>query len=377
MPPIIQSAKIEQLSVGELNFDRQNPRLVGYGIRPATSDEEVIKTLWQEMAVDEVAMSMVASGFWPQEPLIVTEEAGKWVVIEGNRRLAAVRALLDPKLAQLVGTPFGRGIKPEVLATFQNLPVIKSSREESWRYLGFRHVNGPARWTSYAKAEYIRFVHEEYKIPLEEIARQIGDRHRTVRRLFRALMVLKQANRVKVFSMEDRAAKDFYFSHLYTALDYEGFQEFLKLRSEDDESETPVPTQRQAQLGQVLGWLYGNKKEGRPAIIVKQNPDVGRLDKVLRSEESRRALERGTSLNDAWILSDPPNDRLRAHLLDAKNRLQSALGVVDEGFSGEEDIVRTAGTVATLADKVYGELESKFQAAKTGGNKGRMTDGDV
>jgi hypothetical protein len=187
MPPKIESAVIESLPSDELNFDRQNPRLVGYGIRPNTLDEEVIKILWQEMAVDEVAMSIVASGYWTQEPLIVTKENGKWVVIEGNRRLAAVRALLDPKLAQIVGTDLAAQLKPAAKATIKNLPVIKSTREDSWRYLGFRHVNGPARWSSYAKAEYIRFVHEKYKIPLEEIASQIGDRHRTVRRLYRAL----------------------------------------------------------------------------------------------------------------------------------------------------------------------------------------------
>lgn len=377
MPTQIESAKIESLPVNELNFDRQNPRLVGYGIRPTTPDEEVIKILWQEMAVDEVAMSIVASGYWAHEPLIVTKEGSKWVVIEGNRRLAAVRALLEPKLAQSVGTELGGKLNPVVEASLKDLPVIKSTREESWRYLGFRHVNGPARWSSYAKAEYIRFVHEKYKIPLEEIASQIGDRHRTVRRLYRALMVLQQASRSKVYSLEDRAKKNLPFSHLYTALDYEGFQDFLKLKSEEDETESPVPTKRESQLGQVLVWLFGNKKDGKPAVVEKQNPDVRRLDKVLRSEEARRALERGTSLLDAFELADPAKDRLRAHLLDAKSKLQSALGVVSEGFDGEEDIVKTAGTVATLADKVYSELESKYHSAQIGGKKGRMTDGTV
>ena len=76
-------------------------------------------------------------------------------------------------------------------------------------------------------------------------------------------------------------------------------------------------------------------------------------------------------------VADPAKDRLRAHLLDAKSKLQSALGVVSEGFDGEEDIVKTSGTVVTLAEKVYNELETKYQSAQTGGKKGRMTDGTV
>jgi hypothetical protein len=352
MPPKIESAKIESLPVGELNFDRQNPRLVGYGIRPTTPDEEVIKILWQEMAVDEVAMSIVASGYWPQEPLIVTKEGSKWVVIEGNRRLAAVRALLEPKLAQSVGTELGGQLRPVVKATLENLPVIKSTREDSWRYLGFRHVNGPARWSSYAKAEYIRFVHEKYEIPLEEIASQIGDRHRTVRRLYRALMVLRQAERAKIYSLDDRMKKNLPFSHLYTALDYEGFQDFLKLKSEEDETESPVPTKREPQLGQVLVWLFGCKKDGLPPVITRREPDFKMLNEILKHEKARQALASKCSLSEAFDLTKPVNVRVRSHLLDAKRSLQATLGVIREGGVNELDLQETSGRILGLARSV-------------------------
>ena len=154
-------AVIEKIKAIDLTFDRANPRLVGYGIQPATSEEEVIKTLWVEMAVDEVAMSIAASGFWPHEPLIVVHEDGKWVVIEGNRRLAAVRVLTNTSLAADLGTNLGANLSAAVRATLEELPVIKSTREDSWQYMGFRHVNGPARWGSYAKAEYVRKVRSE------------------------------------------------------------------------------------------------------------------------------------------------------------------------------------------------------------------------
>jgi hypothetical protein len=124
-------AVIEKIRTTDLTFDRANPRLVGYGIQPTTSEEEVIKTLWVEMAVDEVAMSIAASGFWPHEPLIVVSEGGKWVVLEGNRRLAAVRVLTDSDLAADLSTNLGANLSPAVRATLDELPVIKSTREES------------------------------------------------------------------------------------------------------------------------------------------------------------------------------------------------------------------------------------------------------
>jgi hypothetical protein len=367
--------KIEPIRLKDLEFDRLNPRLAGYGIKPNTSDDEVIQTLWAEMAVDEVAMSIAASGYWGQEPLIVAKERGKLIVIEGNRRLAAVRALTDAATAKSVGTILGANLPAQIRETLDPLPAIITTREDSWRYLGFKHVNGPARWGSYAKAEYIRRVHSEYKISLPEIARQIGDRHRTVQRLYRALMVLNQAVKEKAYSLDERAKKNLAFSHLYIGLDYDGFQSFLNLRSEEEESDTPVPPKNQDNLRQVLVWLFGSQRDKQPPIIRSQNPDLKNLDKVLKSDEARRALLRGSSLDDAVVLADPAKDRLRAALLDAKSLLQTARGIVSEAYEGEEDILRTSGTVAEVADGLYKELEGEYEAHRSGKKrKARLTD---
>ena len=76
-------------------------------------------------------------------------------------------------------------------------------------------------------------------VPLAEIARTIGDRHRTVQRLYRALMILDQAEAARVYSLDDRTKKNLPFSHLYIGLDYPGFQQFLNLRPEEEEAKEP------------------------------------------------------------------------------------------------------------------------------------------
>jgi hypothetical protein len=125
-------------------------------------------------------------------------------------------------------------------------------------------------------------------------------------------------------------------------------------------------------------WLFGSKKDRKPPIIRSQNPDLRRLDKVLTNSEARRALERGTSLEDAVILAYPAKDRLRNALLDAKSKLQSARGIVPEGYSGEEDILRTSGTVANLADGLYQELTARrAQVEQQPNTTARLTDADV
>ena len=56
------------------------------------------------MAVAEVAMSIAWNGYFQHEPLFVEKTSrGDMVVIEGNRRLAAVKLLLDADLRKAVG----------------------------------------------------------------------------------------------------------------------------------------------------------------------------------------------------------------------------------------------------------------------------------
>ena len=55
----------------ELNFDPENPRLVEYVGKANPSQSELIEVLWDLMAVDEIAMSVAASGFWDNEPCLL------------------------------------------------------------------------------------------------------------------------------------------------------------------------------------------------------------------------------------------------------------------------------------------------------------------
>ena len=206
---------LPRVKVSDLDFDLKNPRLSGYDIDASATDADIIGLLWDAMDVRELVLSIQASGFFPHEPIIVAREDGKNVVIEGNRRLAAVRLLLQPELSRelKINVPT---IIEDAKDALRELPCVEDTRENAWRYLGFKHVNGPAKWTSYGKSQYIADVHRTFGVPLEGIARQIGDTHKTVQRLFRGLMVIEQAERIRAFDREDRYHRHFSFSHLYT-----------------------------------------------------------------------------------------------------------------------------------------------------------------
>ena len=364
--------EIKMMRVSDLAFDFENPRLVEFGLTENATEEEVIQVLWEAMDVRELMMSIAASGFFRHEPLIVAKEHGKNVVIEGNRRLAAVKVLLNPALANHLNVT-DSDIADEDRAALAELPTLKKTRRDAWRFLGFKHVNGPAKWSSYAKSQYIANVHRKFGIGLEDIAKQIGDTHKTVQRLYRGLMVIEQAEKLSVFDREDRWYKGFYFSHLYTGIGYAGISDFIGLEAETDEKEDPVPIEKKQELRELFLWMYGSRREDIPPVIQRQNPHLSQLEAVVSNREALSILRvRGyAGLGDAYEASRPSSNVFEEFLHEAKSHLEKARGLLSAGYDGSEQLLRTAGTVANLADDLYDEMERK----RNPGRKKRIAEG--
>ena len=349
---------VERLPVSALRFDPKNPRLPEFELTEDSTELEIIQVLWDAMDVRELVLSIAASGFFSHEPLIVDRENGTNVVIEGNRRLAAVRILLTPEEFE-----FSTADIPEITAQekqeLSELPVVIGTRGDSWRYLGFKHVNGPAKWSSYAKAQYIADVHRRFGVRLEDIAKQIGDTHRTVQRLYRGLMVIEQAERMQVFSRDDRWRNHFSFSHLYTGLNYSGICDFIGLQSDSWDEPEPVPAERSTELGELFLWMYGSKKQERPPVVETQNPHLRQLESVLSSRESVAALRANNDLASAFEQSRPSSTVFEESLFAAKRNLQRARGMLSTGYDGSERLLRTADAVADLAYDLSEEMHRK------------------
>ena len=325
-----------------LKFDTENPRLIEFGIKKQTSQEDIFKVLWESMDIKELIMSMISSGFFTNEPLIV-ERSGK-IVIEGNRRLAAVLAIRQVKEYRELLGPLAARIEKynkQNKTGFDEIPVVYQTREESWKYLGFKHVNGPARWTSYAKAKYVADVHRQYGIPLDEIADQIGDTHNTVKRLFQGLAVIEQAEKRKLFNRENTYNSRFAFSHLYTGLGKDGFQQYLGTTT-DLTKKNPVPKKNEKNLRNLLLWLYGDRESDIKPKIKSQNPDLKALDEILASG-NRKAMvvlaDRQASLESAADLIRSGRDLFEESLSQGHANLQRALMHTSDMEPSQEDRV--------------------------------------
>jgi hypothetical protein len=358
---ISAGAGYDRIELDKLRLDARNPRLAELGIATTATQFDLLKALWDEMAVEEVAMSIAYSGYFDHEPLFVEAAAnGTYTVIEGNRRFAAVTLLVDTEARKRIKATNLPIITKERADSLAKLPVIVTTRKESWRYLGFKHVNGPATWGSYSKAQYIAHVHNDYGIPLEEIALQIGDYNSTVLRMYRGLMIVEQAEEAKVFKRADIAKNKFFFNYIYTGMDYPGIINFLGLRSKGATDRKPVPSNKVKNLGDLMVWLYGRDSSGTQSLIHSQNPDLKTLDTVLLTEAGVKALRDGLPLSVAHDISQGDERIFRQALQQAKQALQKAHGTLTTGYaSGEDDMLKLAEDVDSLAGALVDAMVAK------------------
>jgi hypothetical protein len=350
----------QMISPEKLRLDPENPRLAQYNLGTKVTDDELLLEIWKRMACSEIALSIVHDKYWQHEPLFAIEEKqGTYIVIEGNRRLAAIKALLNVELLRKVAGDAFPVPTPKVLDSLKELPVIVvKDRLTVWKYLGFKHVNGPAKWGSYAKAQYIAFV-KSSGVPLSEIANQIGDTNRTVQRLYRAYMVIEQAEKSKKWKRENAYKKQLSFSHMMTGLDYEGIADFIEISDKSEETANPVPEDKLENLQLLCEWLWGDSRSGTPPVVQSQNPDLRNLNQVLLSTSATQRLIKDRRLDIALEESKGDPVIFASALSDARTAISKAQSRVSNGFNGESSLIEITREIARSSVDLLETMRSK------------------
>ena len=364
---------VSSVPVKGLVLDRKNPRLVA--VDRCATDADIIAELYRAEDLGELLQSIAANGYLDIEPLIVLAEGESLTVLEGNRRLAAIRLFREAGLAdRIAGRARIRITLPDISErhrrTLDRVSVYRvNSREDARSFIGFKHINGAAKWDSYAKAKFAADWYSGGEVSLADIASQIGDRHDTVKRMVNAIYVLEQAQKAEIFRIEDRVNPRFSFSHLYTALSRAPYMEFFGLDSKwsrYDPNPDPVPDNRLNQLSEVLRWMYGSKEEGVDPAVQSQNPDVKRLGDVLASAEGLAVLRATGSLSEAHESTQPAGSRFSEALLRARKEIREAASSL-RGFDGrDESLVGIAEDILETAQTIHDRMRKKVREAATG-----------
>jgi len=168
-----QEFKPQRIRLDEIYLDPNNPR---FNLSQLVPDDKIHEESSQSRAlegirkfgVSELMDSISRLGFLPIDKIVVRAlPEGRYVVVEGNRRVAALKLLKES----------GLPLRPDVLESMQEFEAIVYTgkrRDISWLVQGIRHISGARGWGGLEQGELIYKLVEEAKMEINDAAKAIG-----------------------------------------------------------------------------------------------------------------------------------------------------------------------------------------------------------
>lgn len=269
------------LNLKYLKFDAMNPRLP-VRLHGITEESKVIDYMVKYGNIVELMLSIAETGYSDAEPLLVVSDADdRYVVVEGNRRLAALKLLNNPELTKVRI----QSIK-EVVSNANYIPkeipcILYPKREDVLDYLGYRHITGVKDWGSLEKA---RYLDQLYQIHIKDtkqdkiyskLAKMIGSRADYVSKLHTALKLYERANDNAYYGANIKE-EDINFSWLTTAIGYNDIMNFIGLSSTP--SNTMLDGLNEENYKKLFTWMFFPRK-----TVIKDARQISELAKITGS----------------------------------------------------------------------------------------------
>jgi hypothetical protein len=274
-----------------------------------------------------IGRSIARHGFFISEPLIVipADEKGQYVVVEGNRRLTALKLMFEPTSRKQVKTREWDGLSAEVEFPKRGVPiVVAESREEVAPIIGYRHIAGIQEWDPYPKARFITGFIDDDKMSFLQVAELVGESEADVRRYYRNYGVVEQA-RDRFGIDTSKVETDFgVFDRALTG----GLRQYIQapVPSAITERVWPLPDSSKDPVRDVFSWIFGDEKE---APVITDSRSLTLLGQVLKEEEGRDVLRRTRDLSAAREAASGTRVRLLNRLGQALGALKSATQDID------------------------------------------------
>lgn len=350
--------QIQEIETEKLNFDPENPRFFRLGRELKL--EETVSEMLEDEGVRDLMESIGTKGYFPGEPLLVTENAGQYIVMEGNRRLTAVKLLNGELEAPSRKQRMIENIRSDSQHKPQKLPcVICPDRGAVLEYLGFRHVSGVKEWDALSKAFYVEKLldrdteSENYKQKLIRVKKQIGTSADYLARLMAALKLYSVAQEAEFFKLS-MSTKDVEFSLITTSLSYSDIRSWLGLENLYEDIEKQIKSKN---LGLMFKFLFVVRSDA--TTVIRESRQLREFSHIVAHEEALDVLGNTGDIEAALLLTDGPSEALLNFLERSSNFVKQAWVHIGDGRVKviTEDHIE-------IAEKLKNQSASVLQAMK-------------
>jgi hypothetical protein len=341
----------DNVPIGNLLLDPNNYRYQDipgfvYADDSRLHEDSVQATAYKRLRSDEglaqLKNSFRTNGFIPVERLVVRPYStvpGKYLVLEGNRRTAALKWLLEDHAA-------GVTVQAPILESLQKVPVVIADNPNDAAFyeslMGVRHVSGIREWGAYQRAKLVVALKDKHGLSSAEVADRLGMTAHEVNRRFRAYKALEQMQNDDSYS---QYAKPELYLIFHEAVSLTSVKEWLGWQSDKDEFTNQTTLEQFYELISPREDDSGRIKEPKIASYAQ----VRELRHVLAHPEAKRilqdpeksfieavALAKREDLSRAWVTA----------VVEAIAALQT-VGVLDIQKLSAEDLAQLESLINT------------------------------
>gem|GEM_PF-522261 len=342
---------VRTLSITRLHLDPENPRLATSVRRP--TQQELIADLLEHEDVLSLMKDIGRQGFFPNEMLVAVRDGTNTIVLEGNRRLAALKLLHNPELAP---PRFSSRIRPIAdrlgATTTTKIPVVMApSRAAAVPLIIARHKGEAVkRWTTIMQARFIQ-SRQDHGLNIKDIADETGlERSEVVEALRDAKLydVIRSLPLPLAISSVVNDPRQFPFTTLTRLIDYSSVHQFLGIRTDEEHGfTTALPKE---QFERALTRIVSDIANG--TVTSRSHNTASEVDhyiKTLEGDLGKSKPKKGTKTPaDAFV--DPartqpaPTPRKRA----AAKSTQPPTGLIPKSFRVDIEDERIRALVTEL-----------------------------
>ena len=147
------SFQVKNIDATKLYLDEENPRFI---LPPNPSESDIILYLLTHEGIIELAKKINTSGgLLLGERIIACTENNRYVVLEGNRRLCAIKLLLNPNLIPDIYKSEFPVVDSRTRKNIQSISIdLVDSRKEAQASLAAKHIDGIKKWSTFSKQKF-------------------------------------------------------------------------------------------------------------------------------------------------------------------------------------------------------------------------------
>ncbi|MEA1919735.1 MAG: hypothetical protein U9N52_07840 [Campylobacterota bacterium] len=368
--------KLKKININDIRLDLHNPRLPlsirkGEGTKStAELDKDVLTYLIKTGSITELILSIGENGFFAGEALLLVkneDEPNKYTVVEGNRRVTALKLLHNPSLATASKNKIAEAssMAKVSLDDLEMIPsIIFSSRQDIIRYLGYRHITGIKDWKALEKARYMYDLYSHFKTPsntdiavYKDISKSIGSTPSYVKRILKAYDMYLYVEQKDFFNISGLNDTTFYFVNLSDSLNKPNIKIFL-LETNDNREFNEV------NLEKLIKWIFEETGEGNTRLKGTSS-DLKDLDMILSNPKALALFEsKEASLSTAVFFAEDTETILSISLEKALQHLEEAHRVLPkiQNFNSVSKFDDNLLEIRTIAKNLFSSKKERTQS---------------